>query len=551
MAVNDRMFEPPASDLAKINARLGSLPPPLTAWIRGAGEALAKGDLRAAQAVLGNALALAPRQPDVLRLYGLLLARVGNFPAAIANLEAALRVAPDDAMGYWQYAQVCEDRGDVATAFRLRESAVKRLPESPLAWGDLGEHLVRKQKPEQALEPLERASRLAPDYAPVQLKLGAALVACGRAGEGAAAIRRAIAIEPAFGAAWLALADIKTAPITDDEAERMLALLRGGDIDESERTAIEFVLAREREDRGDYSEAFGFFLDANARRRREIGPWDAEGFLTRAKLSKQIFEASHTIANAPRLGEQVFFVVGLPRSGTTLIEQILASHPLVKGAGELGELAQVLTEESERLRQRFPEWVPTAKAQDWQRLGERYLELTAPHREGQAYFTDKMPNNWQVMGAIRAMLPGARIVICRRDPLENCWSCFKQYFPSGWEFANDIAELGLFWKTFDRAAKHSSRRAPERVREQSYERLTEDPETEIHALLDFCGLPFDPACLHSHESRRSVQTLSAAQVREPVRRHRSTAARYKGLLDPLRHALGLPAWADTDTEVRA
>ena len=495
-----------------------------------------------AQIALVDALAIAPGQPDVLRLYGLLLAQVGNLPGAAANFEMALQAAPDDAVAYSQYARICEDAGNVDAALRLRQRAVQALPDSPLAWADLGEHLFQYQGVEAALPALERATRLAPGYAPAQLKYGSALVASGQAAEGAASIRKALAIEPAFGAAWLALSDIKTVAFLSEEANQMRALLHGNELDDSERTAVEFALARVCEDRGEHREAFDLLVGANARRKRELGPWDADKFLVQTRRSAAIFAVAHVMADDPRLGDEAIFVTGMPRSGTTLVEQILTAHPEVSGAGELGELAQVLTEESTRRGQRYPEWVPVATALDWERLGRRYLELTARFRAGGARYTDKMPNNWQAIGAIRAMLPAARIVICRRDPLENCWSCFKQYFPRGWEFTNDLNHLGLFWKAFDHAARQWADRVPQYVRQQGYEALTEHPEIEIRELLDFCGLPFDAACLRPHESRRSVHTLSAAQVREPVHRYHSVAAGYEGLLDPLRHALGLPPW---------
>jgi tetratricopeptide (TPR) repeat protein len=534
------MFEPPAPDLAKITARFAALPAPLPALIANASDALASNDLRAAQAALANASAIAPDQPDVSRLCGLLLARMGNFSAAAARFEAALRAAPDDAMCYMQYAQTCEESGDVAGAWRLRERAVQRMPDSPMAWADLGEHLARHQRSEEAIAPLERATRLAPDYAPAQLKLGDVLVACGRAEEGAAAMRKAIAIEPAFGAAWINLADIKTVAVTDEEAQRMRELLRGRNIDEGERTAIEFALARVCEDRGCYRDAFELLTDANARRKREVRAWDEGQFLDRVQRAEERFARPQAAAEDPRLGEEVIFICGMPRSGTTLVEQILASHSQVAGAGELSELAQVLTEESSRLRQRYPEWVPHAGAQDWQRLGHRYLELTARFRNHRARFTDKMPNNWQALGAMRAMLPGARIVICRRDPLENCWSCFKQFFTHGWEFTYDIDQLASFWRAFDRAASAWAARDPEHVREQDYEALTADPETQIRALLAFCRLPFESACLEFHRTRRNVHTLSAGQVRRPMQARQRIAAQYGELLNPLRTALGIP-----------
>lgn len=544
MGVVDRMFEPPAPDLAKMTARLRLLPQALAAQLQLASDALAAGDLQAAQAALGNALAHAPGQPDVLRLYGLLLARIGNLRAAFANFEAVLRAAPDDAMGYWQYAQIREESGDVASALRLREWAVQRLPESPLALADLGEHLARHRHSEQAVEYLERATRLAPDYAPAQLKLGDALVSCGRIEQGAAAMRKAIAMEPAFAAAWLDLVDIKTVPITDDEVSTLQGLLRRRDIDGRERTAIQFALAKVHEDRGLYREAHELFVEANARRKREVERWDAERFLALGERAEEVFAAEHATAEEPRLGQQVIFIVGMPRSGSTLVEQVLASHPDVQGMGELGELAQVLAEESTRRQRRYPEWVPQANAGDWQRLGQRYLDLVGRFRDGHARFTDKLPNNWQALGAILAMLPEARVVICRRDPLETCWSCFKQFFTLGWECTYDLDQLATFWKAFDRAASLWSAREPGRVREQRYEALTQDPEAQTRALLEFCGLSFDPACLAPNTAPRSVHTLSAAQVRAPIRPQAATAAAYGALLDPLRSALGLPIVAE-------
>ncbi|HEX5959814.1 MAG TPA: sulfotransferase [Rhodanobacteraceae bacterium] len=526
-----------------MTARLQLLPGAIAVQLRLASDALATGDLQAAQAALGNALARAPGQPDVLRLYGLLLARIGNFRAAFANFETVLRTAPDDAMGYWQYAQIREEAGDLASALRLRELAVQRLPESPLALADLGEHLERHRNSEQALEYLERSTRLAPDYAPAQLKLGDALVSCGRIEEGAAAMRKAIAMEPAFAAAWLDLVDIKTVPITDDEVSVLQGLLRRPDIDGRERTAIQFALAKVYENRGEYAGAYALFVHANARRKQEVGPWDAGGFLARVRRAEEVFAAPHAAAEDPRLGREVIFIVGLPRSGTTLVEQVLASHPHVQGTGERGELAQVLAEESARRQRHYPDWAARADARDWQRLGRRYLDLSTRFHGGRAHFTDKMPNNWQALGAIRAMLPGARIVTCRREPLENCWSCFKQFFARGWEFTYDIDQLATFWKAFDRAASHWAVRDPAHVREQYHEALTQDPRTQIPELLEFCGVPFDPACLAPHAAHRSVHTLSAAQVRTPIRRPTATAAAYGTLLDPLRSALGLPTAA--------
>ncbi|MGH8116259.1 MAG: sulfotransferase family protein, partial [Rhodanobacteraceae bacterium] len=334
---------------------------------------------------------------------------------------------------------------------------------------------------------------------------------------------------------------IKTVPVTDAEMMQMRELVSASSrIDASERMAIQYALGAACERVGRYPEAFRMFVEANAGRQRELPAWSPEQFRMQEQQARNAYDAAHHVARDPALGAQVIFIVGMPRSGTTLIEQILASHPQVAGGGELPALPQVLTEESTRRRRRYPEWIPDATADDWQRLGQRYLELTAGRRAGKPRLTDKLPYNWRYLGALRAMLPGARIIVCRRDPLETCWSCFKQYFPNSSAYVNDLELLGVFWRGFDRAVSHWAQVAPASLRTQGYEALTENPEAQIRALLDFCGLPFDAACLKFHESRRSVDTLSATQVRQPMHRHQSIAARYGELLDPLRRALGLP-----------
>ncbi len=542
MGVNDHLFEPPPADLAKINARLGNLPPSLRMLLQRAGDALASGDAQTAQRTLTGALALAPGQPDVLRLYALLLAQVGNLRAAAANFDVVLQAVPDDAIGYCQYARMCEDAGDVATALRLREHAAQRLPDSPLAWADLGEHLVRHQRHADAVNPLERALRLAPGYPPALLKLGEALVACGDAKAGAASIREALAREPGYGLAWHSLVDIKTVPIQDAEAEQMAALLRGSDIAATERTVIEYALAKVYEDAGRYQEALPLFVDANARRRREIPAWNAAQFVARVQRGHEVFAAAHARASDPGLGAGAIFIVGMPRSGTTLVEQILASHPDVEGLGELGMLAQVLAKESASRQRHYPEWVPEVSAHDWQRLGRRYLALIAPLRNGDhPRFTDKLPDNWQTLGAIRAMLPGARIVVCRRDPLETCFSCYRQHL-AGNEWTRTPEDLAAFWHDFDRTANHFAALHPARVHQHDYEALVADPEQGVRRLLDACDLPFEEACLRFYASGREVRSPSATQVRQPLHAGTARAQEYGALLDPIRLSLGMPAF---------
>jgi hypothetical protein len=198
----------------------------------------------------------------------------------------------------------------------------------------------------------------------------------------------------------------------------------------------------------------------------------------------------------------------------------------------------VLTEESQRRGKPFPSWVVDATAEDWHRLGRRYLERTAHWRQQRPRSVDKLPYNWFYVGAIRAMLPGARIILARRDPLETCLSCYRQYLVDN-DYTHTFADLAQFWRDFDRAARQWRELHPQHVREQQHEALLRNPEGEIRELLQFCELPFEAACLAFHSSARAVYTPSATQVREPLRRETARAARFGAALDPLRRALGL------------
>ena len=237
------------------------------------------------------------------------------------------------------------------------------------------------------------------------------------------------------------------------------------------------------------------------------------------------------------LYEEVIFVVSMPRSGSTLVEQILAAHPEVEGANELEVLPDLLVAESRRHGVDFPHWVGHATPADWDRLGKTYLEQTGRWRQSRPRFTDKALSNWLYAGAIRAMLPGARVIDCRRDPVETCLSCFRQAFARWHGYAYDMEELAAFWRDYDKLSRIWPERIPEAFHTLVYEELLADPEREIRRLLEFCGLPFDEACLRSHEIERSVRTASASQVREPLRRDTARALRYGELRALRRRAL--------------
>lgn len=338
--------------------------------------------------------------------------------------------------------------------------------------------------------------------------------------------------------AWWGLANIKTLRLEPSDVERMRRTLQDANASDDDRIATGFALAKALEDDGRLAEALRALAQANDIARRRRG-WNAATFSAGIDTMMKAFAASSTIAETPERGFDVVFIVGLPRSGTTLVEQIPASHSKVEGAGELFDPLLVLAEESRRRSTPFTQWVPEMRSSDWRQLGERYLERTARWRVRRPIFTDKLPSNWVNIGAIRTMLPGACIVICRRDPLETCFSCYRQHM-AGNEYTRTFEDLARFWRDFDRIANRWTALHPSHVYQHECEALIAGPERGIRKLLDFCRLPFDESCLRFHETNRDVRSPSATQVRQPLRSDTARGQRHGALLDPLRAALGLP-----------
>ena len=519
--------------------RFAGLSPTTISLLAQMEQCLQAGDLSRAESILVGVEALAPRHAEVQRARIALLNRAGHAAEARALVERLLSQRPDDPVLLTELAEMLFAGGDNDGGFAALRRVCELQPDLASGWINLGSRLKDLAWIEESLPALERAVALAPDnnyartlYADVMVLLGQFPQARDQYLE---VLRRA----PFTGPAWWGLANIKTVRLTDAETRLLEALLRESGVRESDRLAMGCVLAKAYEDQGRYPEAFAILTATNARI-SERKPWDPDKFSALVTLAMSEFDRPHQVADDPRLGEEVIFIVSLPRSGSTLTEQILAAHPQVEGASELGDISHVLQEESERRGVDFPYWITDASAEDWSRLGRNYLARTARWRMKRPRSTDKMPNNWYFVAAILAMLPGASVVNCRRDPVETCWSCFKQMFSIGNEFSYDLGYLARLWQDYDRMMRHWQQQMPGRIRDQVYENLLADPEQEVRALLDFCGLQFDEACLRFYEVERSVRTASAAQVREPLRRNTARTAAYGALLDPLRAALAAP-----------
>jgi len=519
------------------STRLQGLAPRTAAMLAEAARLVDRLDYDGAERALTGALALAPTHPETQRLLGLIAHRRGRHTEAEDIYRRALATHPYDATLVSQYGDLRVDAGDSDGGLMLLRHASGLASADAGVWLRLGIQLDRRGLHDEALAAGRRVVALEPDHRLGRLLVARNLHALGDI-EGTAAEYRALI---ALGGdrvhqAWFSLVDLKTIRLDANEAaalERHALDTRQSD---NARAIFNFAYGKVCEDDARYADAFAAFARANAIMRRSAR-WDAAAFSREVDETMRVFAEPVAGSTAP-LGGEVVFVVGLPRSGTTLIEQILAAHPRVEGASELPDLPAVVAAESARRGLPFVRWATQATPADWERLGREYLARTARWRAERPRFTDKLPNNWPLIGVAHAMLPDAKFVACHRDPVETCWSCYKQLFgPGSVNYAYDFGDLAAYWRDYERQSRFWVERYPAHVRAQRYEALLAEPEAEIRALLDFCDLPFDEACLRSHEAKRGVRTVSSGQVRQPLRRDTARGPRYGDLLAPLRDAL--------------
>jgi tetratricopeptide (TPR) repeat protein len=332
-----------------------------------------------------------------------------------------------------------------------------------------------------------------------------------------AAYRSALAVQPGLGVAWWGLANLKTVRFSAQDIAAMRAALEDAG-DPADRAHLHFALGKALADAGEDAGAFAAYAEANRIRRAQL-PYDAGVIHAQCTREAALFTTAFLAARAEGgcPAPDPIFVVGLPRSGSTLVEQILASHSQVEGLGELPDIMAIAADLAAREPARYPEMLADLTPADRRRLGEVYMDRTRrQRREGRPRFIDKMPNNWLHVGLIRLILPDARIIDVRRHPLACGWSCFTQNFAKGQAFSYDLADLGRFYRDYAATMAHVDRVMPGRVHRLIYERLVSDPEAEVRALLAALGLPFEDSCLAFWHNRRAVLTPSAGQVRRPI-----------------------------------
>jgi tetratricopeptide (TPR) repeat protein len=520
---------------AALRQRLRGLTPAQAEMMREVMRLHAAGDRMMSAQWLLQVAAQAPEHPEVLLWQGQRHGEAGDWPQAADCLARAASARPDDFNLWLLLGKAQGQTGEAAAARHSLQQAAGRA-ETAAQWLQLSIACDQQGLYDEALQAVQAALRREPASAVARLQRSRCHKALGDSTAAADDCRWLIDNGREAARAWFSLVDLKTVALTEAERHRLALAARRQGLPAAEQELLDFALGKALEDAGDLDGALAVFQRANAAVRTRL-PWDAAGFARRLAALHEAF-VNAPVAQAAPQGREVIFLVGLPRSGSTLVEQVLASHPGVEGASELPTLPQVIEEESRRRGRPFPAWVGQASAADWTRLGQRYLQLTTRWRLQRPVATDKLPDNWPLVGAVRAMLPEARVIDCRRDAVETCWSCFKQLFGPGLAaYSYGFDSLAQVAVACERSGDAWAALSPARVRVQHYEALVADPEGQTRALLDFCGLPFDPACLSAHTAQRAIRTPSALQVRQPMQRVSSPAAAYGERLAPLRDAL--------------
>ena len=510
--------------------------------LREAVAAIAQERLDYAATVLGRELARDPADVAALRLLAQIAVKREDFAEGERLLNECLRLAPG-------YAQA---RFDLAEMLHTQQKAQPMLPllERLLALepGNLAYRALQAAA-FSLLGQSERAMRILaelvveyPDNAIGWMYYGHALRGAGRTAEAIEAYRRSAQLQPTFGEAWFSLANLKTFRFTPGEIAAMRAQLERTDLTDEDRWHFEFSLGNALETTGDFAGSFAHYARGNALRRAAIA-YDPERNSrlierTRTLFTREFFAAR---AGAGAASAEPIFIVGLPRAGSTLLEQILASHSQVEGTRELPDIAAFARELGAwDAEPRYPQSIARLGAAELTALGERYLEQTRPHRLlGRPHFIDKMGNNFLDIGLIHLILPNARIIDMRRAPLACCFSNFKQHFQSGVWFSYGLDDLGRYYRDYVSLMAHFDAVLPGRIHRVHYERLVTDLEGEVRRLLDYCGLPFEAQCLRFHETQRVVQTASSEQVRQPLYTAGVDEWRnYEPWLGPLKAALG-------------
>ncbi|HEY7887806.1 MAG TPA: sulfotransferase [Steroidobacteraceae bacterium] len=458
-------------------------------------------------------------------------------------LRHALRQSEHLPLAYRGLAPALLGLGRLTEAEAATRYLARIEPKSPQTWVTAAGVAIRLMRQTEAIDAYERALQLRPQEVGLRMSIGHLQKTLGQRADSEASYKAALAMDPGRAEAYWSLADLKNYAFSDEEIAAMQRLTDSDPRGPSNEAQLDFALGKAFEQRRRYREAFAYYARGAELRRREA-PFDIAQFERRCERIRAFFDAAFFAAhrNGGDSSRAPIFIVGLPRSGSTLVEQILASHSAVEGTMELLNVLNIVREFDDMApgRNGYPQAVGSAAPERFTELGRRYVEQTAPLlRLDRQRFTDKLPNNFSHIGLIHAILPHATVIDARRHPMDACFSTFKQYFAEGQNFSYDLEDLGRYYRCYLALMDHWDAVLPGKVLHVRYEELVRSPEAGIRRLLGHCGLDFEPGCLAFHETRRAVRTASAEQVRQPI--YTSAVGHWRHFekeLEPLRRALG-------------
>ncbi len=509
-----------------------------------AAAALFENRIAEAEALLRAHLKQSPTDVAAIRMLAEVAARLARHEDAEALLARCLELAPSFNAARQNYALILHRGNKPTQALAEIETLLASDPDNPSYRNLKAVVLCRIGDYAPAIGIYARILGEYPHNARVWLSYGHALKTAGSQDDSIQAYRKCIEIDAGFGEAWWSLANLKTVRFDGADIEAMQRQLARTGLDTEQRLQFEFALGKAREDAGDYAASFAHYREGNALRRSML-VYSADDTSAKVARSKRIFTRGffEQRAGAGCAAPDPIFIVGLPRSGSTLIEQILSSHSMVEGTMELPEIISMtrdLRQQGESDSMSYHEVLATLDARALRELGEQYLERTRVQRKTCApFFIDKMPNNFAHVALIHLALPNAKIIDARRHPLGCCFSGFKQHFARGQSFSYALDDIGRYYKDYVELMAHYDNVLPGRIHRVFYETLVADTEAEVQRLLAHCGLPYEEQCLRFFENARPVRTASSEQVRQPIYREGVDHWRhFEAELAPLKRALG-------------
>ncbi|MEO1641913.1 MAG: sulfotransferase [Pseudomonadota bacterium] len=506
---------------------------------------LYEGRILRAEEIARAFLLKTPHHVECMRLLAEIGTRLGVHEDAEFLLETAIELEPENVQLRLDLIQVLRKRQKFTKALEQAEFLLEQDAQSPVFQSIYAIECMQSGAYDEAIQVFQSVLSKLPDDQATLTSLGHALKTSGQSDEAIDAYQRAVSAKPLHGDAWYALANLKTYRFSEEELNQMQEAAASPELTFMARIHLAFALGKAFEDRGEYEASFKNYEAGNTLKKQQTRytteQMQAEFDAQKTHCTKTMIDSqSGKGCSAP----DPIFIVGLPRAGSTLIEQILASHSQVDGTLELPNILSL----AHRLRgrnlvsdrDRYPRILGDLSTSELEALGQDYIDNTAVHRQGAAFFTDKMPNNFRHIGLIHLILPNAKIIDARRAPLDCCWSGFKQLFAEGQEFTYGLEEIGHYYRGYVDLMDHWDQVLPKgRILRLQHEDLLDDFEPQVRRLLAYCGLPFEQACVDFHKTDRAVRTASSEQVRQPINRAgQNQWVPFEAFLNPLKEALG-------------